>query len=392
MKNFKNTFGVTGTLALRKAFREELLALGWKQQGEDEIEDVKYIYCSSNNEHSLEANHFWYPTSADKNVYKLPEQYEEALKVASEVVEEIPEYVECIRSGITSATKGKIYKVVKLDEDVLTYIDNFGNENLIANVLSKGKGTGHTDFKPSTKEAFYAQNKPVFKVGDWVVVTEDIKKSDWSQADESVGFIFQLNDWKDYDAAEEVEGLNKGKEIVSPGNKYGINYTKNWLRLATPKEIAEVTKPKFKVGDWIKRTWNDGDIDTFKIESINPPSYRYSYFTRSTCKGLLKEGLCQISDDRFTDELIPAPKSFSDKVTLTLGTSNIKITVYKDGKVEAEGHEGTIKQVKQFIDSMVWKRSELGWNISYPLIQIGCSKFTLKELQKIVTTYDEFNS
>jgi len=92
-----------------------------------------------------------------------------------------------------------------------------------------------------------------FKVGDWVVVTDAItKQSRWSQRNESVGYIFQLTGWRSLGIPEEeeVKRFNNGSEITSPDNKYCINYIKDWVRKATPEEIAAVQTKSFKLGEF----------------------------------------------------------------------------------------------------------------------------------------------
>src|SRR5690606_13459236 len=81
----------------------------------------------------------------------LPQDWDEALKLAAEVEEEIPEYVECItdqRSFYGNFGElGKIYKVKCW---------NFNETDC----LLEGTTSGSTDrsrFKPSTKEAYEEQ-------------------------------------------------------------------------------------------------------------------------------------------------------------------------------------------------------------------------------------------
>ena len=371
-KNFKNSFGVKGSPALIKAFAVEVELLGWKfdangsskSKSDIGVDPPNLWFCAYNNKAlDLRPNHYWCDRGGSAQ-YILPQDWDKALKAASEIVEEIPEYVECVNSNSPDYwTKGKIYKLDAKQSDYPNRIDLISNKHQ-ANVVNWQSDLcpRNNCFKPSTKEAYDAQNKPVFKVGDWVYdaiscTVQQIKATDHNGAD------LHIQGW---------------------------TYL-NQLRKATPEEIAEVTKPKFKVGDWVKRTWKDGDVDTFKIEDISKTHYGYSHYTRIPYVGLLSEGSCQISDDRFTDELIPAPKTVVNSTTLTLGTSKIKITIYKNGAVEAEGKSGTIKMVKQLIDGMQRGQSVSGWEITYPNIKIGCSTFTLNELKQIVTAHDKLN-
>lgn len=223
MKKFKNKIAVTGTPTLKKAFRDELLELGyeWKAMDREDF-DCPYLINYWSGEFGL-GN---YPVKM-YTVYKLPEQYDEALKAASEVDEEIPEYVEFI----DTAHKGKIVKVVEWTPHVYCRVRFFNGD--------KSEPFKYL-VKPSTKEAYDAQNRPVSE-------------------------------------------------------------------------------------------------------------------------------------------------------TLILGTSNVKITIYKDGTIIAENKNGTIKMIKQLIEQMQNAPFIGKWDSIYTTIKIGCSTFTLDELKQIVTAYDKLN-
>jgi hypothetical protein len=94
------------------------------------------------------------------------------------------------------------------------------------------------------------EEEVVYEVGDWVVVTDAILKSNWTRKSEAVGYTFQLKNLNDeLSDKEEVSNLNNGIAIVSPGNKYGINYVKRWLRKATPEEIEAASTKTLMFGD-----------------------------------------------------------------------------------------------------------------------------------------------
>lgn len=157
----------------------------------------------------------------------------------------IPEYVECINETTSYLIKGRVYKCspkMSGKHYVLT-----------CNLKCGGYEVGSIlyaeiyDVKPSTKEAFDEQNRPKFKEGDWVVVTDAIKQSAWSSRDEAVGYIFQLVQGSCiYTKSFEynIDDLNKSGTICCPDNKYLINYKKEWLRLATPEEVAKAIRLK----------------------------------------------------------------------------------------------------------------------------------------------------
>lgn len=79
---------------------------------------------------------------------------------------DIPEYVECISKDFYAIHLGRIYKL-----EPSSTSDNYCLKDVNVGTYSPGV------FKPSTKEAYEAQNKPVkessrFKIGDWVVITQ----------------------------------------------------------------------------------------------------------------------------------------------------------------------------------------------------------------------------
>lgn len=76
--------------------------------------------------------------------------------------------------------------------------------------------------------------------------------------------------------------------------------------------------------------------------------------------------------------------------TLTLGSSNIEIKISK-GKIEAAGRNVDINRLTELISIMKGKGTISAWSIQYPITKIGCSTFTLAELEQIVETYNELN-
>lgn len=76
--------------------------------------------------------------------------------------------------------------------------------------------------------------------------------------------------------------------------------------------------------------------------------------------------------------------------TLTLGDKNIKVTISK-GKIEAEGKEVNYTQLNNLIKNMNNSGNINSWVVSFPAVKIGCSVFTLAELEQVVETYNELN-
>ena len=122
MKNFKNEFGVRGSVALIKAFKSEVESLGWKYD-EDFTKwsdlpkrgETPLLYFCVDDASSMKRNHF--SLSSSNNVLNLPEEWSKAIQLASEIEEEIPEYVKCLdidrvngHSRAFYSIPGRIYK------------------------------------------------------------------------------------------------------------------------------------------------------------------------------------------------------------------------------------------------------------------------------------------
>lgn len=89
MKQFKNTFSVTGTPKQLEAFCEWAEGIGWKKQDWDDYPAI--IFCGVNGGRGdLEENHFWRNYHVDmKLIFQLPTQWAEAMQAASETVEPV---------------------------------------------------------------------------------------------------------------------------------------------------------------------------------------------------------------------------------------------------------------------------------------------------------------
>lgn len=164
-KQKTQTFIIKGKKHYLLSFEQDLKEIGY--YFENTLVENKYIHNSKikfgkTNDYTrlcyLSEN--W---KADKT-FNLPEQYSEALqfckeqlKIAEEYFkEEIPEYIECLKDivGGNTITKGKIYKVIK--EDCNNYQYGFINNN------NNRDGFSKLYFRPSTKEAYEAQNRLTF--------------------------------------------------------------------------------------------------------------------------------------------------------------------------------------------------------------------------------------
>lgn len=142
--------------------------------------------------------------------FATKEEAEKFVKLQQSI---IPEYVECISSWIGSlgnSIKGKIYK---------TSVQPDFTANKWESILLP------SHFKPSTKEAYEAQEKWIPKVGDWVVIT----KSDTNWVDEMDDFVGKC---------VRISNIIIDDEVIFQGNgKWSWIYSDGHFRKALPHEI-----------------------------------------------------------------------------------------------------------------------------------------------------------
>lgn len=128
------------------------------------------------------------------------------------------------------------------------------------------------------------EDKPKFKIGDWVVVIPS--DNPFHNYKNAIGHIFPIRD----DSAYYQSFIKGNPSAIDPNNTYGINYKLEDVRLATPEEIAKVTKPKtkpFKFNKWYKSNNADG---LFFIQSENTgygfrSNHKNYWFTRTPDMG-----------------------------------------------------------------------------------------------------------
>lgn len=88
-KQFKNSFGVkSDSTSLLEAFVKEVEILGWKDQGHGAKGEKSLFFKGTGKVSGLENNHYWYSSIGSEELYyNLPEQWNEAIKAASEIIE-----------------------------------------------------------------------------------------------------------------------------------------------------------------------------------------------------------------------------------------------------------------------------------------------------------------
>ncbi len=242
MKKFKNKLAVTGSKSLLKAFEEEVASLGYKI-----FSSAYYTGDLIVNNWGDEINVFSYAPDSHSRIQKaeykltLPQDWDLALKLAAEVEEEIPEYVEATKDYNGYFISGYIYKVNNLRQ--------IRNAELICNVKSAHIKAGnymyvnltYPNWKPSTKEAYEEQGKPKFKEGDWLYEHEA---------------LVRFNGVNDLGRVITKEYYHfHGDKLIGEGKSDDYINVKD-VRLATDEEIkrilTKVAEIKYPIGTRIK--------------------------------------------------------------------------------------------------------------------------------------------
>lgn len=243
MKRFKNKLAVKGSKSLLKAFKEELISLGYKWI-DYSIEDCDYIIVNTVNKG--EAYYNQTHGKADIKLF-LPQDWNQALELAVEVEEEIPEYIEVIRSGGNNTIHPKHQKSVINGIYKVLYFSKAGTESKWDCYVCEGGYVIYPNYcKPSTKEAYEEQNKPKFKEGDWLY-----GKSDYSE------FIFKFKSYdnlRDRFTTDEYYQIHHNRELSTGSSNNWASLSK--VRLATDEEVKriliKVAEIKYPIGTRIK--------------------------------------------------------------------------------------------------------------------------------------------
>jgi hypothetical protein len=167
MKKFKNSLNIAGSSALLSALRNELITIGYKDITEEHgfKAPFKGLTTYTNNKCCLRGN--YNSTYGDSNPIELtlPQDWDKAIQLASEVEEEVPEYVKVIAAYNGSSgwwIPGDIYKVNswKLTEGKGLHA-TFTQINNRTNGWSEDSFNTYNTWKkyfiPATKKEFDAQ-------------------------------------------------------------------------------------------------------------------------------------------------------------------------------------------------------------------------------------------
>lgn len=266
-KNFKNSFGIKSSSPyLIEAFAEECKKLGWTQQDWNIKYSDLYFQGKDSPKDDLEYNCFW-RSNVYTNVYTLPQDWDTALKVASELVEEkkqvspkkpslpkklpIGTFVEVLYTGGFFTTHPELinkysnFKYNELPDSICrvveyTSISNCKTVVILEDFNGNIYGADYTTvkdrkaFKRASKEQL-KENKPKeFKIGDKVVIyTLNSKKGKMNGTIGHIGTITDVTSIGFYELYPHC---------------IGSSWPADCLRYATPsetKELDEVVPIKF---------------------------------------------------------------------------------------------------------------------------------------------------
>lgn len=266
-KNFKNTFGIKSSSPhLLQAFVEECKKLGWTQQDWNTGCPDLYFQGNDSPEKDLKYNCFW-RSNADTNFYNLPQDWDIALKIASELVEEkkqvspkkpslpkrlpIGTYVEVLHTGGFFTTHPELvteysnYKCGETPNSICKIVDYISISNcktvvILEDVDGNIYGADYTtvEYRKALKRVSKEKLKEIrpkkFQVGDKVVVyTLNSKKGTMGGVVGHIGTITDIS--------------RSGFYTLYP-YCVGKNWPADCLRYATPSEaktLDDVVSVKF---------------------------------------------------------------------------------------------------------------------------------------------------
>ena len=205
-------------------------------------------------------------TNKINNSRDLPEGYIHQLQTYLNVMknkeEKIPEYVECTLQQIGSDYKlGEIYKVSPSSQNA-NKIESHNNQGMAFYQMNKHR------FKPSTKEAYDAQNTYLKaaeytpQVGDYVVME---KAGGWGYSPDNNGCVALVNRIGKT-IAYGIEVFSIGGEVINPNKGHAVKFSgipqfadkEVVFRKALPHEIPSSNvkvEPQQQVVEWSEGTY-----------------------------------------------------------------------------------------------------------------------------------------
>jgi len=170
----------------------------------------------------------------------------------------------------------------------------------------------------------------------------------------------------------------------------------SFVEAATKEQIEQYNKPHYKVGDYVTFLPEKCVGKWFHcLTSFWDKKKTFIISHLSEDNIIVNSGSNSIHVFRpATEEEIRQYKNEQETKVLTLGTSGIKITITKDS-IKAEGTDFSYEKLQELYNGLN-KMGQLnqisGYAITIPSVKIGCSSFTLEELNRILTTFREMDN
>ena len=236
------------TLEIFTLVWDKLIECGWKNNNEGNNNyDIqkRYIELKSGRYYLIEykekifATHaigYSHRTNPSETTVQEILGYDPFVKETKEI---IPEYVECLKDHDTQFTEGKIYEVKGIYNSTIDVrSDDEGNSN----------GWVGKFFKPSTKEAFDAQNKPKKPLKQAVHCTT---QEEWDFVTEKLGYKWAQH--CSFSAFRESTCIS----LIDTQYSY-VDYLKNDYQILSFQEWCDLNgykmekEVKFEIGKWYK--------------------------------------------------------------------------------------------------------------------------------------------
>lgn len=341
MKKFKNTIVVTGSPSLLRAFEKELTLLGYKSDEDwnkyanpDIIKRAPWAYLLNLGENNKYQYHNHPCRSIDGELLNLPQDWNRALELAAELEEEIPEYIVVTKNSGNNTRHPKFLETAYLGDKIYKVLELSKTEKNDPSYVCEGGFVIYTDYaKVSTKEAYEAQQK---ELADKELLEKLIKES----------------------------GFEVGMKFSS---LCGVPYKYQDWRLSTEWSTSFLTNSN-NCNSTIKLFTTYEGTPCFATTPSNY-SKKYYYFDLNYWKKAVKAEECK---------------------TLILGDKKVEVKISK-GKIEAINKNINIDEIKVIWNTMRGGRSIAGHAITTSSIKIGCTTFTLEEIEKVIETYNKLN-
>lgn len=236
-KKFKNSFAVTGSEIEIILFKKEVELLGWNLNTNGGRGDCILSFSGysdyDNNKHSLNPGYYWHPDGVTNEIsLSTKSGWNEAIRLASEVVEEERYFKLIYDIGWYSLIKDVIYKASH----------RFGKNNITVGYASdKSKPDHSSDWQEVTKEDYDKQE-----------LLEEAKRRGFVD-----GVEFIDNDGDIYEVIGDIVFWNSTapdayKIALTSTKGLSLVYTDvhGWAQIITKKSKEE---PKYTHKEWIDK-------------------------------------------------------------------------------------------------------------------------------------------